>query len=372
MTDKFAEFYKSIFIKRVFIYGTIILLAYELRSFANLFLLLFFVTYIMNELCRFIHSHVSRFVKISEELVIMATYFFLITLLVMSGIKYIPEVINEAKELTKSFDASQDLNVSINSYLGNILNSIDPSLKNILEYYNFNYAKEINEFSSNIAAFSYSFLKSIGNWMFNIFLMIVLSLFFLIEKNKVKHFAEVFKDSKLSFMYHDLQPVFTRFYGSFGVMIRSQFIISLINTTLTVLALAFLGFSKLFALGLMIFLFGLIPVAGAILSSIPLILIGFSMHGIVYVFYIIGIVIFIHILEAYILNPRIFSSLTHLPVFVTLVVLLISEHIMGPWGLVYGLPLFVFIIESIKHPPVTNGTPSSSKTSKNIKPGSSV
>ena len=348
MPDIITPFYKSNFFKRLILYGTIILLAYELRSFANLFLLLFFVTYMMNELCKFIHKQISRMAKVSEGWVIFSTYALIIMLLVFTGIHYTPEVIRQAKTLAQSIDVTQDFNVTVNNYLSTSLGSINPSLKNIFDLYDAELANSINEFSSYIVLFSYGFLKGIGIWIFNIFLLIVLSLFFLIEKNTMKRFAESFKESKASFIYSELHMASIRFYKSFGSMIRAQLMISLINTCLTIIALAFLGFSNLLVLGLMVFLFGLIPVAGAVLSSIPLALLGFKIGGLTYVFYIVALVVSIHILEAYILNPRIFSSLTHLPVFVTLVILLISEHIFGPWGLIYGLPFFVFILESVR------------------------
>lgn len=341
-------FYKTKFFKQIILYGSILLLAYELKSFANLFLMLFFVTYIMNELCKFIHRQVCRFAKIPEGWVIFSTYALIIFFLVFTGIRYTPEVVQQAKTLAKSINVTQDFNVTISNYLSNALGSINPSLQNAFDLYDTELSDKINEFSSYLILFSYDFLKKIGIWIFNIFLLIVLSLFFLVEKKKMIKFAESLKDSKASFVYNELHPASIRFYKSFGSMIRAQFMISLINTALTVIFLAFLGFNNLLALGFMVFLFGLIPVAGAILSSIPLALIGFQMGGLIYVFYVIALVVSIHILEAYILNPRIFSSLTHLPVFMTLIILLISEHVFGPWGLIYGLPLFVFILETIK------------------------
>ena len=366
MTNLILSFYKSMTFKRIVLYSSIVLLAFELRSFANLFLMLFFVTYIMNELCKFIHKQVSKVVNVSEELIILLTYFLLISTFIIVGVRYIPGLITQAKLLSKSFDVSKGLNTSINTNFNNFLDSIDPSFKNIIELSNFDFANKINELSTNIMSFSYTFLKGIGKWVFNIFLMIILSLFFLIEKNKMKQFAEVFKTSKVSFVYYELKPLFLRFYISFGAIIKSQLIVSFINTNLTVIALAILGFSNLFALGMMVFLFGLIPVAGAILSSIPLILIGFKLGGMTYVFYIIAIVAAIHVLEAYILNPRILSSFTHLPVFITLVVLLLSEHILGPWGLIYGLPLFIFIIDSFKNTESVNNFSKNGKLDKKV------
>jgi predicted PurR-regulated permease PerM len=41
----------------------------------------------------------------------------------------------------------------------------------------------------------------------------------------------------------------------------------------------------------------------------------------------------VHAIEAYYLNPRIVSSYMHIPVFVTFVILLVSEHFLGLVGL---------------------------------------
>ncbi len=41
----------------------------------------------------------------------------------------------------------------------------------------------------------------------------------------------------------------------------------------------------------------------------------------------------VHAIEAYYLNPKIVSSYVHFPVFVTFLILLVSEHIAGLLGL---------------------------------------
>ena len=368
MADTLISFYKSIFFKRIILYGLIALLVYELRSFTNLFLMLFFVTYVMNELCKFIHHQISKIVKVSEGFVIMATYSLLILLLVMVGIKYTPEVITQAKGLSKTFDISNNLNDSINTSLNNLLNSIHPSLKDVLGFSNFDFAKKIHDFSSDIALFSYSFIKSIGIWIFNILLLIILSLFFLIEKTEMRKFTEILKEGKISFVYSELHPLFVGFYKAFGSIIKARLIISVINTVLTIIPLVFLGFPNLFALSLMVFILGLIPVAGALFSSIPLILIGFNIGGLSYVFYILALIFIIHAIESYILFPKVLSNFTHMPIFVTLVVLLLSEHLLGPWGLIYGLPLFIFIVESIKQPEIFSANSTLNQQRKNTKP----
>ena len=139
--------------------------------------------------------------------------------------------------------------------------------------------------------------------------------------------------------------------GTFGKVIEAQFIIAIVNTVLTVIALWIMDFPQLFGLGIMIFFLGLIPVAGVIISLVPLSLIAYTVGGFVQVLYILIIIAIIHAIEAYILNPKLMSSKTDLPIFYTFIVLIFSEHFFGVWGLIIGIPIFVFLLDVLE---VTN------------------
>ena len=52
----------------------------------------------------------------------------------------------------------------------------------------------------------------------------------------------------------------------------------------------------------------------------------------------------VHAIEAYYLNPKIVSSYVHFPVFITFIILLVSEHIAGLLGLLIGVPLFFILL----------------------------
>lgn len=134
-------------------------------------------------------------------------------------------------------------------------------------------------------------------------------------------------------------------------MIEAQFIIAFINCLLSVIALSIMGFQQIFGLAIMIFFLGLIPVAGVIISLVPLCLIAYTIGGFIKVVYVIIAIAIIHAIEAYILNPKLMSSKTDLPVFYTFVVLLFSEHFFGVWGLIIGIPVFVFLLDVLE---VTN------------------
>ena len=99
------------------------------------------------------------------------------------------------------------------------------------------------------------------------------------------------------------------------------------------------------ALVLLVFILRLIPVAGVIISLIPLSLVAYSVGGLRYVIYIFIVIMIIHAIEAYILNPKFMASKTELPIFYTFVVLLVGEHFLGTWGLIVGVPIFTFLLD---------------------------
>lgn len=101
---------------------------------------------------------------------------------------------------------------------------------------------------------------------------------------------------------------------------------------------------------------GLIPVAGVVISLIPLSIIAYTLGGGMYVLYIVLVIVIIHAIEAYFLNPKLMSAKTELPIFFTFIVLIFSEHYIGIWGLIIGIPIFVFILDILE---VTNKEESS-------------
>lgn len=114
---------------------------------------------------------------------------------------------------------------------------------------------------------------------------------------------------------------------------------------LTVIALVILGFPQLLVLAVMVFLLGLIPVAGVIISLFPLCIIAYNVGGVMYVVYILVFITVIHALESYLLNPKFMSAKTNLPVFYTFMILIFSEHFLGIWGLIIGIPIFIFLLD---------------------------
>ena len=103
-------------------------------------------------------------------------------------------------------------------------------------------------------------------------------------------------------------------------------------------------FPYIMVLAIMIFILGLIPVAGVFISLVPLLIIAFNIGGLLKVIQVIIMIVVIHAIEAYFLNPKLMSRRTSLPVSLVFVVLIISERYLGAWGMLIGVPVFIFIM----------------------------
>ncbi|MNI55924.1 hypothetical protein D3C73_1109040 [compost metagenome] len=208
-------------------------------------------------------------------------------------------------------------------------------------------------------------VSDIGKWSLNLFVAIILSLFFLLEKEKVTNFTSRFKASRLSGLFVELDFFGKKFVHSFGKVIEVQFLIALVNAILSTVFLWIFGFPNLFALAIMIFLLGLIPVMGVIISLIPLCAIAFKIGGLIKIVYVLVMIAVVHAVETYFLNPKFMSDKTHLPIFYTFLILLFSEHFLGVWGLIVGVPIFMFFLDIIEVPVVADSTKSKLKKKAN-------
>ncbi|WP_404841000.1 AI-2E family transporter [Bacillus halotolerans] len=157
--------------------------------------------------------------------------------------------------------------------------------------------------------------------------------------------TSVFGDINISVFYNEIAFFGGKFARTFGKVLEAQFIIALVNCILTFIALWIMHFPQLLGLSIMVFFLGLIPVAGVVISLIPLSIIAYSTGGGMYVLYIVLVIFAIHAIETYFLNPKLMSAKTELPIFFTFTVLIFSEHFLGIWGLIIGIPIFVFLLD---------------------------
>jgi len=326
----FKEFLEKETTKRIIFFSVLVLILYLMRSVLNLLLLTFLFTYLISSLIDFVYKPISKFIKIKKAFISVTIYILMVITIILVVYKYIPIIVDQGIAIVDQFT---DLtiapgNVSIEKYILPYVNKLD-----------------IGSYTKAGFTTFFQFASSVGKWSVNVFISLLLSMFFILEKKTILIFLGKFKDSKISAFYEFVKTYGVNFLNTFGKVIRTQVVIATINSVVSVVFLGLMNFPQLLALGFMIFILGLIPVAGVLISMVPLLLIAFKIGGFVKVFYVILMIAGIHALESYILNPRLMAEKTKLPVFVTFVVLIIGEHFMGIWGLLLGVPLFIFFMD---------------------------
>ncbi|MFT8361601.1 MAG: AI-2E family transporter [Sporolactobacillus sp.] len=320
------DYLKRQSVRRVLIFVLLILIVYLLRSMIDLLLLTFIFSFLIDRLETFLH----RKIRVPRRLVVIVLYFVIAVGIYVMITIYIPIIADQTVQLFKSvMKALKEMHGSV------LMNAITDQVK---KYNADGYLKSGVKFV--IDSFS-----SFGSFTIDLFLALLLSLFFSLEKERLIEFTKGFKTSKIGFFYNEVAFFASRFAETFGKVLEAQFMIAIVNTLLTMIVLAILHFPQLFSLVIMIFVLSLIPVAGVIISLIPLCIIGYSIGGVQDVIYMVLTILGVHIIEAYVLNPKLMSAKTELPVFYTFVVLIFSEHFFGIWGLIVGIPIFVFLID---------------------------
>ncbi|MGG1292125.1 AI-2E family transporter [Bacillus smithii] len=329
MEDYVKRFANSKTWRRIVILAIIVFFLYIVRSMMNVILLTFIFTFLMDRL----EKMVSGFIRINRKITVILLYTIVVGLLLYGIVRYLPVIVAEITQLVKQiteFYTRPQHNVILN-YLVDFLKE-----------------KQISSYLQQGVTFLLKYFTDISKIVLQVLLAIILSLFFLLEKERLIRFTRKFKHSKLSMFYDEIEFFGRKFVRTFGKVIEAQVVIAIVNTILSIAGLWIMGFPQLFGLAIMILFLGFIPVAGMIISLIPLSIIAYSIGGYIKVLYVLIMIAVVHAVEAYLLNPKLMSSKTNLPVFYTFMVLIFSEQFFGVWGLILGIPIFVFLLDVLE------------------------
>ncbi len=173
---------------------------------------------------------------------------------------------------------------------------------------------------------------------------LILAVVFLLEEDHLKK------------LYASLDPTsligaVTRWLGhvcdAVIVTVQLQMIVAACNALLTLPVLILLGIPHIGLLMVLIFVSGLVPVIGNLVSGVVLSLLAFHAKGWLGVGLFVALTAILHKIEAYYLNPRLTARHVNLPGFVLIVSLLLWEHLLGFVGLFVSFP-FLFVAGRIR------------------------
>jgi len=185
----------------------------------------------------------------------------------------------------------------------------------------------------------------VGTGVTHLLIAIFLSFIFAVSRGRMMVFGRQFLSSKFKKFFGNVYYLTHKFIMILGRIIETQLVICTINTILMTIGFVIIGMPSIMVLSIIVFILGLVPVAGVLISMVPLTLLAFASGGLMRVVWIIVLVIFIHTFESYFLHPRLMANRTDLPVFVTFITLIIMESLLGAWGLIIGIPIVSFFLD---------------------------
>lgn len=355
---------------RLFVWGLLAAILYVLRGFFLLIFLTFVFAYIQGNGVKRLESHVqSR----TRRVILVSSLF--VSILIAVTLYLTPRVIQQAEAFFGQFTVYiQRIDQEIlglanrNEYVGELvqelMDSEDPSkrgppsptaflLKSLAgfgEEEGSTPTMKIEQLMSSmrhvggmIAAFGSAF-----------FLSLLFSFLIVLDLPKLSASVRGLRATRLGFIYDEAAESIYQFGRVLGEAFEAQFLIALVNTALTTFGLLALGLGEHVAfLSVIVFLFSFVPVVGVFISSVPICLIALQVSGVTTMFIAIGLIIVIHMIEGYILNPRIYGQRMKINPVIVLIILTIGGKLFHFWGLILGVPVATYIFRyAIRRPSV--------------------
>ena len=334
-----------------------------LRHLFPVIFMTFVLTYIGNTLVKFMTAR-WRFRRLN----VVVVYLLFLVLLTAVGVLVVPRMFGEARQLAMMYiarDAAQTqpiqpeqtiLDREARKYVDSVLlrvfgaetfhsfaqsDAYDALISNAEEALRGLVPKvviEVRRFANASIAILFQFLLSI-----------ILSFLILWDLPSLKRGVESLRSGSAAEAYAEIAPGITAFGQMLGRAFEAQTGIALVNAILTSIGFIILGIPSIALLATIVFICSYIPVAGVFLSTLPAALFAFKTGGVGLVAWLVVMVLIVHAIEAYMLNPIIYGRHMKIHPVAILVILLVGEHLLGIWGLILGVPIAAFVWTYVIH-----------------------
>ena len=249
------------------------------------------------------------------------------------------------------FTALPSIGTQINNLLQNLPSIVSSFQSTLVEMNNYFSQEDLDLIFANLTNQINSLLSSaLGQLagtitlMFNAILyaiMIPLMVFFFLkDKNELLPIAAFILPKENGFM----QSVFSEMNDQLFNYVTGKFLEMIIVASASYALFAILGLPYAVLIAILVGLSVIIPIFGAILVTIPVVLIGLYEWGLTENFYwLLSLYLLIQILDGNVLVPVLFSNRNNLHPVVIIIAVLFFGGIWGFWGLFFAIPLATFI-----------------------------
>jgi len=213
-----------------------------------------------------------------------------------------------------------------------------PERRNFVDAFGDSFKRALENSGVHASTFlhtAHNFIKRVISGIFAFFITLMLSAYLLITSSKIFDFFRSLVRTEKQANFNQLLARIDR--GLAGV-VRGQLVICLVNGALSGVGFCLLKLKYWPILTLIATLLSVIPIFGAILSSVPAVLIALQ-NGVQTAVAAMVWIILIHQLEANVLNPKIMGDAARVHPVLIVFALLAGEHSFGIVGALLAVPI---------------------------------
>ena len=333
MQSLLNKFIKRFFSNEESIYFAILLILsfFFIILFGNVLLpviISIVIAFLLNGLMRtFEKWNISQSLSLSLTLIIFFSFYLsLFTALPSIG----SEINNLIQNLPSIVSSFQKTLIDMNNYFSK--EDIDLIFENLSNQINVLLSSALGQLAGTITLMFNAILYAI--------MIPLMVFFFLKDKNELLPIASFILPKENGFM----QSVFSEMNDQLFNYVTGKVLEMILVATASYVLFAILGLQYAVLIAILVGLSVIIPIFGAILVTIPVVLIGLYEWGLTENFYwLLGFYLLIQILDGNVLVPILFSSRNNLHPAVIIIAILFFGGIWGFWGLFFAIPLATFI-----------------------------
>ncbi|KXZ46129.1 hypothetical protein GPECTOR_46g198 [Gonium pectorale] len=360
--------------KKLAIWGTVAALAYQLHDFAGMVLGTFIVSFIGNSFVE--GAQESQLVQsllptpqLRRQVLVLLYFLMILGVFTLLGVLTIPDIAREGADFVNRLQSDNIWVILIekmrNGLGDQVMNSLekavylatsnDIAVAAVAEpqvwsaerstHLGLAVSSMLKGYTNTAAKYTAVFLKSVAKFSLQALVSLILGFLFVWDMPTISRGISTLRTSRLAPVFNEVAPVLTVFGQLFGKALQVQAQIAVVNTALTAAGMWLLAIPGIGLLSLFVFLCSFIPIMGCIISTVPIGFVALTEYGFVKLAMVIVMVMMVHFVEAYALNPAIYSAHLKLHPLMVLSVLLVAEHNLGVWGLMLAVPSTVFALD---------------------------
>jgi predicted PurR-regulated permease PerM len=188
---------------------------------------------------------------------------------------------------------------------------------------------------ADVVGLSQALLGGVIRTIFFVVLLLMLTAFISMDAPKIMAWVEGLVPRALRSDWERLLATIDR---TLSGVVRGQLTVCMLNGTLTLIGLLVLGIPFPFALAALATVLYLLPIFGTIISTVPVVGLALAGGGLSKAVLALGMILGIHALEAYVLNPKILGDASKIHPVLIVLSLVIGEHYFGLVGALLAFP----------------------------------